>query len=60
MMKFDKIAELAGEITISDENKKLILQNCKRKYEERRKRRLLTMLLMSMGKAEYRILTDLI
>ena len=52
MMKFDKIAELAGEITISDENKKLILQNCKLKYEERRKRRLLTMLLMSMGKAE--------
>lgn len=51
-MKFDKIAELAGDITISDENKKQILQNCKKKYEERRKRRLLTMFLMSMAKAD--------
>lgn len=47
-MKFDKLAELAGDITISDENRNRMLQNCKIKYEERKKRRLLSMFLISI------------
>ena len=31
-MKFEKIAELAGDITISEEMKQNVLRNCKREY----------------------------
>lgn len=48
MMRFEKLAELAEDINMSDENKRQILQNCKKKYEERKKRRLLTTFLMGM------------
>ncbi|WP_373218074.1 hypothetical protein [Ruminococcus sp. 5_1_39BFAA] len=50
MMRFEKLAELADDITMSDENKRQILQNCKKRYEERKKRRLLTTILMGMVK----------
>lgn len=52
MMRFEKLAELADDITMSDENKRQILQNCKKKYEERKKRRLLATLLMGMVKTK--------
>ena len=31
-MEFEKIAELAGDIMISEEMKQTILRNCKREY----------------------------
>ncbi len=31
-MKFDKIAELAGDIVISRENMERVLHNCKKEY----------------------------
>lgn len=47
-MKFDKLAELAGDIQIDEETQSRILRNCKKEYEERQRRKLLFVSLLSV------------
>ncbi len=50
-MKFSKIAELASDINMSDEDRNRVFRNCKRAYEERKKRRTLSVFLMNIVKS---------
>lgn len=51
-MEFSRLAELADDITVSEENRIRMFNRCKRTYEERKKKRILTVSVLSVLKTQ--------